>query len=671
MTEPSATGSSLVHFLRLSGMVCQPLEKSRCAVVGRLPWALAFVLAICLASLHPALAETQPTIVNGAGALRNPVTGEIIALDKEGGTAVQLAPGDILQVLSFVTDYEFKYKEDSCYGGRPVHYAYPSLAQEIYYPYFVVPKDLPPLLEFSDSEGKYYCNGKLFGIRLKGADATAQLKQLPEEDLASLTYVQAGYVPPEVFELLSESAGRPMVILLESPPPECFPLLNKLELAGLIIQAYVLREQFTVSGLPHLRFLTLFDATALKEITLDKSLSALQSLTLWRSPELASVKGMADLPNLKYLTITGSKSLTGESFSTAGPLEGICLRDCPSLSSLKQLKLGPETQHADFRGCTGLTDVSSLSVCASIRRIFLSGSPLLTDVTVLAGMKHLEILEISECPALAELPDLGGSTALSSLAVRGTAIKDLSFLGKCAAVVNLDVSDSPNLASIEGVRSLGRLEVIRLTRCPKIRSIESLAGKQALRALLACKCGVTTLEGLSGLTAILLLRMMDCPDLKDISAIEGLVSLESLALSGCPNIASLAPLYSLSSLRRLDVSGATDEDFSKLSCLAKLMSLTVTSCQGMKDLAFCSGLVLLQQLDIQDCPDLAELSGVEKATSLAFITVRNAPLLRSLEPLAGLPHLVLLVLAKVPNVTKDEIEDLKKALPACRVSRLE
>ncbi|MFA4987360.1 MAG: leucine-rich repeat domain-containing protein [Candidatus Brocadiia bacterium] len=615
---------------------------------------------------RPAVAETRTVVISGTSAVRNAVTGEVTMISRKG-TPVSVEPGEILQVLQC---YWEPVRDDN--GKRPfeshaTYFGYPDRDQTLYYPYYIVPNDPPPTMQFAETDQTYLCNGAIYGIFLGSKEMVQWLKAATKDELASLCYVYIRSV--EDPDSLSRLAGRQLVVSLDGDLREWHSRLKWLSLRGLAFHWNYSPFGIRLGDLPELRFFAYIGDrfSKLKQMTFEGDLSALESVSFWGCTKLSSVPGLSSLPNLKYFFVADGSALGDGSIATAGPLSGICMRDCPKLTTLAGLKLGAGTKFADFRFCKSLKDVSMLKTCTSARAILLSSSPQLADVSFLSELHGIEVLEISDCLGLSAIPDLDGNPNLTFLAVGGNRLKSLSFLADCPSLKHVELNNSPEIESLEELAGATQLQALVLSCCPKVRSLAPLAGLKDLESLDASRTGIVSLEGISNAIALTSLSLADCEALTDISQLESAPGIVVLDLSGSPNVSSLSPIRSLRALWRLSVSGSADKDYSPLGEAQTLFMLGMSKCPGLANLDFCSKLKALSSLDISDCADLADVSGLVGSTALEVLTIGNAPLLRSLQPLAGSASLRAIWLSKMPGLLEGEVEGLRKALPNCQV----
>lgn len=213
------------------------------------------------------------------------------------------------------------------------------------------------------------------------------------------------------------------------------------------------------------------------------------------------------------------------------------------------------------------------------------GVDTLADIPQFQNLRELALCNQN----ISDLSPLAGC-GVERLALHGNPVTDLTALGDCPQLRELDLSGTP-------VSDLGTL-----ARCP---------------ALWKLNAGGTQLE--------------------TVDSLVGAPALGTLLLHDCPRLADVSALTELAGLNTLQLRPVTAEQLEVVRSLTGLNGLFLWQVEGMTDLTALSGLTGLGWLFVHT-DALASLEGVEALTALEFLDVRS-PLALDLRPLAGLPTL--------------------------------
>jgi hypothetical protein len=217
------------------------------------------------------------------------------------------------------------------------------------------------------------------------------------------------------------------------------------------------------------------------------------------------------------------------------------------------------------------------------------------------------------------------------------------------------------LKSLEPLRDLTTVQVLRLGLTEDIQSLKPLSGLTSLRNLeLSFGSGITSLDPLKSLTALQSLRLIELKGLgvtrvTSLEPLRGLISLQTLDLSGAPDIVSLEPLRNLTLLQSLNLSGTQHiTSLEPLSGLTTLRSLDLSRTRNNADLEELKGLTALQSLDLSSATSITSLEGLEGLSALQSLNLSYANGIKSLEPLRNLTALQSLYLVGATGITSLE-----------------
>jgi hypothetical protein len=126
------------------------------------------------------------------------------------------------------------------------------------------------------------------------------------------------------------------------------------------------------------------------------------------------------------------------------------------------------------------------------------------------------------------------------------------------------------------------------------------------------------LESCQGITDIKHIKLMNLPNLVDISALKRLATVE---IKNCPLVQDILPLKRVEKLTLINCIGVSD-----VSLLGKIRSLTFISCPNIGDV---SCLSYVYDLTIRHCDNIVNASRLTNNTHLSLINNRSPPDLRS------------------------------------------
>lgn len=260
-----------------------------------------------------------------------------------------------------------------------------------------------------------------------------------------------------------------------------------------------------------------------------------------------------------------------------------------------------------------------------LRILDMTGCSLITDISPLSKLSHLESLDIENCKQISNLEPLSGLKHLKKLKMsNSTSIRDISPLMKLGSLTELSMSVT-----------MTNEQLVQLTaKLPELRSL----------VLRRCKF-INDISPVSQLRYLMGFYISECRDLHDISPLAKLSGLKYVAVTFSA-VTDLSPLSELTDLNSLMLWGSTRlTDLSPISHLKNLRSLGLNGCQGIEDLTPLSGLTQLSNLGLANMKQLTDLS-----------------------PLYGLTGLKRLDLINSKNISTQQLNEVRKALPNCSIT---
>lgn len=134
-------------------------------------------------------------------------------------------------------------------------------------------------------------------------------------------------------------------------------------------------------------------------------------------------------------------------------------------------------------------------------------------------------------------------------------------------------------------------------------------------------------------------------ELKQVcKCLENLQHLECFVVRNCSSLSDISALHKLSGLQLLILENCTRiSDFGPLTELTNLQTVHLVRCPHLSDANDLQRLTNLQELYFDKCDNLTEISALQHLTNLRQLDLRRT------------------------NVTQEEINELKKQLPNCKI----
>ena len=173
---------------------------------------------------------------------------------------------------------------------------------------------------------------------------------------------------------------------------------------------------------------------------------------------------------------------------------------------------------------------------------------------------------------------------------------------------------------------------------------------------------LTDITPLKSLTNLKVLNLDD-NQIKDITPLESLIKLEDLSLCG-NKITDVTPLKSLTNLTNLYLIGDQIKDITPLKSLTKLKNLNLWA-NYITDITAIKSLKNLEILNIGD-NQIRDITALKSLTNLRELWM-NYNQISNLTPLKSLTKLQTVALND-NNLTKAQIQELRKALPGCKIT---
>ena len=371
----------------------------------------------------------------------------------------------------------------------------------------------------------------------------------------------------------------------------------------------------------------------------------------------------ADIQDLKYMVNLYSLNLRENNITDVS-----CLTELPRLESL---------QLSD----NSITDLSPLADMTALIDLYVDGNDI-TDLSPLAEMTQMRYIDVGNNPNLTDLSPLSGMTlspltnltSVKNLNIQSpeASIGDLSFLSGMTGLQEIyiyGIFESLTLPNLSGLKNLTTLQLNPASdyTLPELdlSPLEGVTGLQSLTLYVntTAALDLTPLAGMTEMRELTLNSNSTAPI--DLSPLSGMTQMQSLDIRG--NIQSTAPLIgmadvtdlrlsnndytltdlsglaNMSKVRELSISVGNVQDFSPLSGMTGLQSLSINGDYYINSLDFLKGMTQLQSLNIYTSgeirvTDLTALSGLTNLTSL-HVDTTGLTSLHGLENLTKLQEL--------------------------------
>ncbi|CAI0427646.1 unnamed protein product [Linum tenue] len=252
--------------------------------------------------------------------------------------------------------------------------------------------------------------------------------------------------------------------------------------------------------------------------------------------------------NSGVISSTFPSSLNSLLIHGSEPLER--LPTLANLNNLKELSL----MGIQIREIQGLGDLAMLET------LVIDGAPNLIHLNGLENLLLLKTLKVEGCDVLEKLPSVSNLTKLELLEIVSCrCLSEIQGIGE--SIVTLDISECTGLTEVVGLKNLESLQQLkmkdlRVSGCGILRKLPNLSNLTRLRKLEIIDCPLLSeIQGLGELVDLLILRIRRCYQLSGVMGLDKLESLQELVITYCPSIMKLPDLSALEHLWDLEIVG--------------------------------------------------------------------------------------------------------------------
>lgn len=307
--------------------------------------------------------------------------------------------------------------------------------------------------------------------------------------------------------------------------------------------------------------------------------------------DIRDIGPLARLTSLRTLDLTNNQirdvaplaALTALTRLKLWSNEIVDLSPLSALDRLVDLDIGANSSYDPHGNYRSITDLAPLRALTALTRLRVFALTLVSDVSPLAHLTNLKELLLSGSRSLGDgagISPLSSLTALTSLVIFDSGIRDVAALASLTRLVSLDIScnaSGDGLCARSGaLTGLTALEALRIRNCA-IRSELSPHAFSALRRLKrldlssngAAPWGTSLAPLADSLPASLTSLELAACRIEDAAPLARLTNLKSLNLSR-NLIRDVAPLAALTNLYHLNLRGNDlARDFAPLEALAR------------------------------------------------------------------------------------------------------
>jgi Leucine-rich repeat (LRR) protein len=317
-------------------------------------------------------------------------------------------------------------------------------------------------------------------------------------------------------------------------------------------------------------------------------------------------------------------------------------------------------------------DLKPLQKLSNIKNLYINNlsKPVDSSPVWLKRLRQSLRVQKSDQMAPFDLKPLTKLEKLERLSLYSINFENIEPLGELKNLksLSLDSLSNKSIKDINPLMSLPNLQFLEIYRIDN-KALSSLSNFTNLRELTLAltgsgKINLSFAANLKNLQKFSLSSNAGCV-LKDISPLAELPDLEYLDIfiSGFNDI---SPLAELKNLQHLSLDSKDINDISLLAKLTNLQNLFLDN-SNIKDIAALSKLKNLKFLSLytQQISDIKPLEGLINLKSLVLIDTN----IKDITPIKNLKNLKELRLQNCENISDQQIEDLRKALPGLKIKR--
>ncbi|KAG0613296.1 hypothetical protein M758_6G092100 [Ceratodon purpureus] len=233
------------------------------------------------------------------------------------------------------------------------------------------------------------------------------------------------------------------------------------------------------------------------------------------------------------------------------------------------------------------------------------------DITCYPNLRELLIYDIQ---GLNQIYGIDALHQLETFTLGKTDVKILQGIENCSKLIKFEVKDCHTLAKLTRHRcSWDALEILHITECSTLRSLENLGPLPALRQL----------------------TIKNCPALMELPNLQGSQYLENLHIQNCKSLMEVMSEvvtengYYWEALKTLHITVcSTLTSLGNLGPFPALRQLTIENCPALVELPDLQSSQALENFHIHHCTSLMEItSKVDTLPALVRFSIQHCPLM--------------------------------------------
>jgi len=355
-------------------------------------------------------------------------------------------------------------------------------------------------------------------------------------------------------------------------------------------------------------------------------------LSLMPSLDVASLKGLGPMPNLREFEVLAEKE--GDQQARLLSLEGLEAQALVkanlkniSLTNIDALEHSTQLEEIDLSKNEKLTSINGLrSSHATVKNINLEGCCDLEDIRALENATDLVEINLAHCTKIKQVQALSASTKIKHLYV-----EDCPALTSLEGINTSDITPGSyyrvfslkgckNLKNLTGLPSLGEgYEYLELEDMPALQSLEGLKPSPKVKTIRMRHVGVRDISQITCLEGVQDVSIDKASNLSSVAVLGQLTQLQTVSLSGGSSLKELPEQWP-QSLKKLSL-----HDFNEVSSLGEIPTgishLEIRNCPKITSVKGMPSDCLLSELVIdQHMMDLSVIAG----TPIDRVTVHNS-----------------------------------------------
>lgn len=153
---------------------------------------------------------------------------------------------------------------------------------------------------------------------------------------------------------------------------------------------------------------------------------------------------------------------------------------------------------------TSISKISDLSRLKKLKTVIIDSNPEIRTLSGMSGFECLENLVIKNCPNIIDISFICGFKKLVNIQINRCGILSTKGLSDLPKLKNINLNDNNFLEVMDELADLNSLEVVSLSRCENLKSIQPLTQLKKLSYLKLESHNLENLEDVSGLIKPLL-----------------------------------------------------------------------------------------------------------------------------------------------------------------------